>query len=227
MTIARWFTAFGALALTCASLGLAGCGLVAGPVDAGRIGRAESEAMPLEQQFDLMRQRYERMQELLADTQVAVAPAEREWIWISPGLFPDAGTFAPRALGGATAKNSYYLELVRATHEPGASGRAVDLKPGERFFAANEWPYASSGAGSSAAVARATTPDDYLVEYEVQPNGQVNVAVYGGPFWGDTDGLFRAAYGRMPDSSLSPGSSRPGEYAPYPKWDDAYVDPGF
>lgn len=210
----------GLAAALAAVLVLSGCSMKGSSMDAAQKTQSEAEQLTLEQQFGLLGDRYERMQDLLLDTQLRIADADTSWVWISSGVAPSQGNVAPTALAGGNANNSYFLDARRAIRLPGASGVRSDLDPVIDFFSERGWEAEVEEDPGNAWNVRARTDDGYLVRYSVQQNGQYNLAIFSGTFWGDTQGLLGAAIERVPKDQLATEESLPGEFAQFPKWSD-------
>lgn len=220
MKLRRLIMVIGALTATVGlAVGLTACNAKGTEMDAGQMTQSEVENLSLEAQFDVMGQRYATMQELLRDAQLRVADADTVWAWISAGIAPSQGNYAPTTLDGATADNSYFLDMRRAVRLPGASGARAELDPMLELFEENGWGHEIEATGDGWN-ARAITDEGYLMRYTVQENGQYNLALFGGPYWGDTRGLLHAVVERIPEEHRAPEESLPGTFTPFPNWGD-------
>jgi hypothetical protein len=69
----------------------------------------------------------------------------------------------------------------------------------------------------------ATTGEGWQIQYTAQENGDNPITVYSEPFWtNDGNALSDAIYGRS--TVTFPDRSLPGEYPPFPSWDDPVVN---
>lgn len=200
--------------------GLTACGMKGSEMDAAGMTRSDVERLSLESQFGLMSARYQRMQDLLEQAQLRVADVDTTWVWISSGIAPAQGTYAPTPLDGATSENSYFMQAIRAVRLPGSTGARQDLDPLLEYFDEQGWAVAISGDSERGWTAKTVTADGYRMSYQVQPNGQYNLDVVSDGFWGDRSGLLEAVVNRVPTSILGTEESLPGEYEPFPEWSD-------
>jgi hypothetical protein len=204
----------------------AGCaGLQKGtPVDAlDTSGTTLDQAMSLtlEEQFDLFGQRYDHMQELIRDAQLAVS--DEPWYWNGVGILPLGGAMASTVLPGVTNENSYYLNDGRILDVPGLTGDPADLEPMRKYFVAKGWKHGDVTFSSEHSV-QAETGDGWVIKYAVQDTGQYYIDVRSGVFWGRGTDLLHAIAQRT-TKDLDQQQSLPGVYAPYPKWSDPIVNP--
>jgi len=199
-------------------VGASACTTKGPEMDAAGMTQTQVEQQPLEEQFNTMAERYERMQELLKEAQLEVTDANTPWIWISSGIAPSQGIYAPTPLEGATAENSYFMQAVRAIHLPGATGEQADLDPVIAFFEKQGGEVEVSGDAERGWTAKTVTSDGYRMSYQVQPNGQYNLDVVSDAFWGDTRGLLHAIADRIPDAESGRGESLPGDFDVFPDW---------
>lgn len=211
--------AVAAVAITTGILvGAASCTTKGFEMDAAGMTQSEVMQQPLEQQFNAMAKRYARMQELLEEAQLQVTDANTPWIWISSGIAPDGGDFAPTALAGATGENSYFMQAIRAIRLPGATGAQEDLDPMVAFFEKLGGEVETSGDTEHGWTAKTVTSDGYRMSYQVQPNGQYNLDVVSNAFWGDTRGLLHAIVDRIPEEDSGREASLPGVFDVFPDW---------
>lgn len=199
-------------------VGLSACSMKGSEMDASGMTRSEVERLSLESQFGLMSARYQRMQDLLKQAQLRVADADTTWVWISSGIAPTQGAYAPTPLEGATSENSYFMQSIRAVRLPGSTGAREDLDPLLKFFKEQGWAVGISGDSERGWTAKTVTADGYRMSYQVQPNGQYNLDVVSDGFWGDRSGLLKAIVSRVPETNLGTEESLPGEYEPFPEW---------
>lgn len=198
--------------------GLSACSMKGSEMDAAGMTRSEVERLSLESQFGLMSARYQRMQDLLEQAQLRVADVDTTWVWISSGIAPTQGSYAPTSLEGATSENSYFMQAIRAVRLPGSTGAREDLDPLLKLFNEQGWTVRISGDSDRGWTAKAVTADGYRMSYQVQPHGQYNLDVVSGGFWGDRSGLLEAIVNRVPEANLGTQESLPGEYEPFPHW---------
>ncbi|WP_454110054.1 hypothetical protein [Leifsonia shinshuensis] len=189
--------------------------------------RTEVDRLTPEQRFDLMRERYERMQVLMTEAQEQVSTGT--WRWLSGGAGgPEAGPTALDPLRGANGQTSYYLAITRGIAPPGAVGDRADAEPVVAYFESKGWRSGlievpdELGIGDHTWKARAVTEDGYYVTYEVQSNGYYNMEVLSGVFWCDRAELSDDVDYRIPKDGFFPPNeeSVPGVYIPFPKWSD-------
>ena len=199
-------------------VGLSACSMKGFEMDAAGMTQSEVERLSLESQFGLMSARYQRMQDLLEQAQLRVADVDTTWVWISSGIAPTQGTYAPTPLEGATSGNSYFLHAIRAVRLPDSSGAREDLDPLLKLFEEQGWVVDISGDSERGWTARTVTADGYRMSYQVQPNGQYNLDVVSDGFWGDRRGLLEAVVSRVPEANLGAEESLPGEYDSFPEW---------
>lgn len=189
--------------------------------DSDGVTRVEAELMSLREQFDLFGERYARLEELLGEAQVQVS--SEEWIWLVKGIGAQNGMFAPTgALPGAEGENSYVIGATRAIHLPGAVGAREDAEPMLAYFESKGWATSTHDRGTGGFAVRALTEDGYQLEYQVQSNGQYNMTVYGGPFWGDENRLSVNVLRRIPARQFDVTATVPGVMIPFPKWSDPW-----
>ncbi|QYH36038.1 hypothetical protein [Salinibacterium sp. M195] len=190
-----------------------------GAEDAAGLTQAEVGKLSVKEQFELVEQRTEHLQELLTETQEQVSTDQ--WTWVVKGAIPKSGNGAPGSVSGSTRENSYYLEAVRAVYQEGASGAQEDIEPMLSYFESKGWE-ASVGEHTEghAYLVRAETGDGYRLNYRVQPDGSYSVSVISEMFWGDYTALLAAVADRIPDEAADVDESLPGVYIPFPQWDD-------
>jgi hypothetical protein len=192
--------------------------------------RFEVERQSAKQQFDLMGERYERMQELMTEAQEQIHAGT--WSWLSGGVGgPVGGPTGSDPLPGATSRTSYYLELVRGIHPPDARGDRADAEPVVAYFESKGWKSRlievpdELDIGDHRWKAQALTDDGYHLRYKVQENGYYNFEVVSGVFWCDRAQLSDDVAYRIPRGESFPPNeeSLPGVYIPFPKWSDPYL----
>lgn len=186
-------------------------------VDAGGLTRDEAGALSLEEQFDLVRERDTRMQELLTDAQLVMS--DGVWGWGQKGPGPITGPNA-WALPGMTLENSYFMQMWRWTRPDGAAGAKQDLDPMLAYFEAQGWKTSVRESSGPNYEALADTGEGYLVSWTVKPNGIYNMEVMSQSYWGDSRGLLRETIGRIPPEEFAIEESVPGVYIPFPDWSD-------
>lgn len=180
--------------------------------------KAQAESLSIEQQYRLMRQRYELMHDQFADAQRVIS--HEPWIWVSYGISPDAGTHGPLKLIGAESDNSYHLQISASTHTAEGHGDRSDLDPMLGHFASQRWhaEVKQWGSGEQWWVAEAVTSEGNLFIYTVQENGFYNLSLYSATAWGDRKGLVEAIQQRRPADWKGPETSVPGEHVTFPEW---------
>ncbi|MGJ4845938.1 hypothetical protein [Leifsonia sp. Le1] len=195
--------------------------------DAGGMTRGEVERRTPEQRFELYRERYERMKELMTEAQEQVST--QPWRWLIGGVGgPTSGPTASDPLPGATARNAYYIRMTRAIFLAGAVGDRADAEPVYDYFQSKGWAAEllwiedDLGTGPDRHRVRADTEDGYRLTYEVRGNGHYNFKVVSNMFWGDQDELSSSIDYRIPKGQFFPPdeTSVPGVYIPFPKWSD-------
>lgn len=191
-----------------------------GHTDAAEHTLAEVEKLSLQEQFALFGERYERSSELLTDAQRQVS--DDSWYWLVNGVLPSPGITSYDALQGAKRENSYYISASRSISLPGATGDKADLEPLLSYYASEGWEAEILDHNDGTFVARAFTDDHFRIDYQVQANGQYNLTVSSGTFWGDYPALLSAISERIPDTDLLEASP-PGTLTPFPTWDSPIV----
>ncbi|WP_010156116.1 hypothetical protein [Leucobacter chromiiresistens] len=182
-------------------------------------------SLSLREQFELVRERDARMQELMTDAQVQVS--SDVWGWGQKGGAPIADVNV-WSVPGMTSDNSYYLNMGRWIRPEGATGAKADLDPMIAYFEQQGWEVEVTtleleGVFGPDHLVRADTGDGYLVSWKVQANGYYNMDVTSKTFWGESDALLDEVSGRTPDEALDIEESVPGVYVPFPEWDDPIV----
>ena len=205
-------------------LAVAGCASGAGavlgdePQDTAGLTQAEAAGLSLEEEFGLASERYVEMQGVLEEAQLQIS--DGAWFWNGGDVLPvAAGADAfGEPLPGADVDNSYFFTAGRILEPEGAEGERADLDPMIAYFDEKGWESGSREIGRNFE-ARADSGDGWWVTYTVRPNGQYSLAVYSKPFWtNDSRALFSAIADR--DPADFPQESVPGEYSPFPSWDD-------
>lgn len=206
-------------------LASSGCSFSAGARDAGGLTARDAAAMSTREHFELFRERYERVHELLAETQRLVS--DGDWGWGGEAFGPSAGTFSDRPLPGATVnpENSYFLDTLRAIRVGEGTWKRSDADPVLGLFEERGWNPAVFEKAPGSFRIRARTEDGYALEYTVQPNGQINVAVTSGAFWGPRQDLLFAVVERIPFETIL-RESPPGVYVKFPEWEDPVLRVG-
>ena len=216
----------GPLVATAVILLLNGCAAAAtAAVDAGGLTREEALGRPLREQFELVRQRDERMREILLDVQLALAAADIEWEWAQKGVGPIGGGNA-YALAGMTGENSYFLLMQRmlpgeVAAEAGSDGR--DLGPVGDLAVTEGWHSVTEGDDPARLTLRVDTGEGFHLRCETYPDGGLIVEIMSETYWGDASQLLREIVGRLPDGELAIEHSRPGGYMRFPDWEDPIV----
>ena len=197
--------------------------------DGAGLTQAEA-AVSLREQFEWVRERDARMQELLTEAQLEISSGVWGWGQKGGAPIPDVNAWL---VAGMTSDNSYYLDMVRWIRPEGATGAKADLDPMIAYFEKQGWEMEVAkleleGVFGPDHLVRADTGDGYLVSWEVQANGFCNMEVVSKTFWGDSSALLEEVSGRTPDEALDIEESVPGVYIPFPDWDDplAYL-PGW
>ena len=203
-----------------------GCGLLGvfgGSVeDAGGLTRFEVRKLSLEEEYQLLSERYTLMENKLEEAQLVIH--DGIWEWGGGDTLPLMGIHGPTGIQGGTSENCYYIEATRRIFPEGAVGAVEDLDPMIEYAKSKEWEYAFQDMSSGTRL-RIATDDRWLFMYEVQKNGQYNLSIYSDVYWtNDTYDLLMAVGERMtPDyedgTQYFPNESLPGEYVPFPKWD--------
>lgn len=185
-------------------------------VDGGGLSQSAAAGLSVEQQFDLVRERDARMQELLTGAQLQISSGV--WGWGQKGGAPITGPNA-WSLPGMTTDNSYYLDMWRWIRPEGAAGAKVDLEPMIEYFESQGWEFeVTENRGDYRA--RADTGDGYWVTWNVQENGMYNMGVMSRSYWGSGPELLSAIADRTPPEKLEIEESEPGVYIPFPDWND-------
>ena len=216
----------GPLAATIVVLLLNGCAAPAATaVDAGGLTREEALGRPLREQFELVRQRDERMREILREVQLALASDDVEWEWAQKGVGPIGGGNA-YALAGMTGENSYFLLMQRMLPGGGRAGprpSARDLGPLRELAEAEGWNSGTEGDDPTRLTLRVDTGEGFRLRCETYPDGGLVVEIMSETYWGDASELLREIVGRLPEEELAVEHSRAGEYMRFPGWEDPIV----
>ena len=186
--------------------------------DAAGMTQTEVAGLSLEEEFGLASERYVEMQGLLEEAQLQIS--DGSWIWIGGDVLPVMGgaNAYGQAPEGAAEENSYFFQTSRNVTLEGAEGERSDLDPMLEYFDEKGWESGTAEIGSEFE-ARADTGDGWWVTYTVRPNGQYTVAVYSEVFWTNDSSAVRFAIADR-DAPGFPDESVPGEYPPFPSWDD-------
>ena len=217
---------FAALAVTVVlALGVTGCTANGGEFmrgsgerDAG--GLTPAEVGGLEEQFDLVREREERMQELLTEAQLQIS--EGVWNWGQKGGGPITGPNV-WAVAGMNLDNSYYLNIMRWIAPEGATGDKRDLEPMAEYFATKGWETTLREVGSGDSELLADTGEGYVLGWRVKDNGTYNMEIMSKSYWGDARELLHAVGDRVPPETYEIEESVPGLYLPFPEWSDPEI----
>ncbi|QKS13400.1 hypothetical protein HUN58_01330 [Curtobacterium sp. Csp1] len=191
------------------------------PTDAAGLTQEDVATMSLHEEFEAYRQHYEHMQELLAGAQRSVNHGP--WDWIGGDRVPGIGGDGLEPLPGADTLNSYDLRTDRIWEPPGATGDARDLQPMVDYFDEQGWRHREGHPGRDHDT-WAKTDDGWQIEYVVQSNGRYSLTVYSELFWTNDDLALMEAVGGRSDGDY-PDESLPGEYPPFPDWDDPIINP--
>ena len=217
-------TAFLGMMLAIGATACAGSGegdvQMARTVDAGGLTQDEAGALSIEEQFDLVRERDARMQELLTEAQLVIS--DGVWGWGQKGGAPVLGPNA-WALPGMELENSYFLQMWRWTQPAGATGAKQDLDPMLDYFKAQGWETTVRESSGPNFEAVADTGEGFLVSWKVKANGLYNMEVMSQSYWGDSRTLLKEISSRVPESEYDKEESAPGEYLPFPDWSDPIV----
>ncbi|QYM75272.1 hypothetical protein [Leucobacter luti] len=206
-------------AVSCAPGGL-GSGGASRNADAGGLTQHEAGALSLKEQFDLVRERDARMQDLLTEAQLVIS--DGVWIWGQKGGAPVLGPNA-WALPGMELENSYFLQMWRGTRPAGATGAKQDLEPMLDYFKAQGWETTVRESSGPNFEAVADTGEGFFVSWKVKANGIYNMEVMSQSYWGDSRTLLKEISSRVPESEYDKEESAPGEYLPFPDWSDPIV----
>ncbi|GAA3331020.1 hypothetical protein GCM10017712_06580 [Curtobacterium citreum] len=206
-----------------ASLLLTGCTNRGGsmPIDAAGLTQDDVASMSLHEEFDAYRQRYHHMQGLLADVQRSVNAGP--WRWIGGDRVPGIGGDGLKPLPGADTLNSYDLRTDRNWSPPNATGDQQDLRPMLEYFDEQGWRHYEGHPGRDHDT-WAKTDDGWQIEYIVRPDGNYSLTVFSELFWTNDDLALMEAVGGRSDG-VYPDESLPGEYPPFPDWDDPIINP--
>ncbi|MCW2288829.1 hypothetical protein EDF60_0239 [Leucobacter luti] len=186
-------------------------------VDAGGLTQDEAGALSIEEQFDLVRERDARMQELLTEAQLVIS--DGVWIWGQKGAGPIAGPNA-WALPGMELENSYFLQMWRGTQPAGATGAKQDLDPMLDYFKEQGWETTVRESSGPNFEAVADTGEGFLVSWTVKANGLYNMEVMSQSYWGDSRTLLHEIVDRIPPEETAINESLPGVYIKFPDWSD-------
>jgi len=199
--------------------------------DAAGMTRGEVSRLSMEEQFDLLGERYARAQELMTAAQLQVS--DGVWKWYTAGLGTLSGPVGWDPLPGVTLENAYYLDMGRYFSPPGAVGAREDAEPMYAYFASQGWEAElrevpdSRGQDSVRFQVNAFTEDRFFLTYELYPDGHYNLLVRSSMYWtaGDQSDLDAEVMYRIPEGGVFPpgDESVPGVYTPFPKWSDPKV----
>lgn len=193
---------------------------------------------PLPEQYALVAQRYRELNETVAATQLEVHPGE----WIASGpvgylMAMRGNEFSGALEGEATERNSYYLKAFWRLEDV-ANAEAM-LDTAVHFWDEQGW--------ETSKIQSEIVPGEFDVS-GVAPNGTqlglsmmsggVELTAFSGVYWGDREALAAAIWNIMQNgrnegidwrperiNDEGQGLIRPGEYAPYPDWNDiAYAE---
>ncbi len=204
------------------TIGVSGCAGIGGrDVDAAGMTQEEVERLPLEQQFNLLGERYQAMQELMTHAQRVVSP--NVWTWTSHGFYPGSGDAQRWSMRGATSKNSYYLSMSRTIKLPGANGAVEDAELMAEYFEAQGWSTTLRQVEARRYRVEAMTDEGFWFEYKMRAHGQYSLGLHSKVFWCDRDALSSAVIDRIPEERFGVEESLPGEFIPFPKWSDPVV----
>jgi len=201
---------------------LTGCaaGGTAMPTDAAGLTQDDVAEMSLHQEFDAYRDHYQHMQQLLKEAQLPVHAGE--WLWGPGDDLPGIGGDGVAPLPGSDTENSYDMSSTRIWSPPGTIDQKRDLQPMIDYFTEQGWTIERRTITGDQEV-WATTGDGWQIQYTAQENGDNPITVYSEPFWtNDGNALSDAIYGRS--TVTFPDRSLPGEYPPFPSWDDPVVN---
>lgn len=189
-------------------------------VDGGGMTQAEAMGMSLQEQFELVRDRNGRMNELLTEAQLQMSAGS--WEWGTYGVMPvlDLNVWS---VPGMTSDNSYFLEMWACIQPEGGVGDRADLDPMIAYFESKGWPFEVRSHGEFNHEVIADTGEGYFVIWEVQQTGQYNMKVVSRSYWGGSRGLLHAIGDRIPRGSLRIGPSVPGVHPEFPSWDDPAI----
>ena len=191
------------------------------PEDAAGLTQAEVGKLTLHEEFDLYRERFNRMEQLLEGAQRAVH--DGEWEWNGADDIPQIGGDGVAPLPGADTDNSYSITAGRIWMPPGATGAERDLDPMIEYFEGQGWAIDQRAISHSYEV-WADTGDGWQINYALRTNGRYSLDVYSELFWTNDDDALSEAVGSRA-GGVHPPSSRPGEYPAPPTWDSPVISP--
>lgn len=237
----RWFLIAGAGVLAAVAFGscTAWVSRETAPVlDAGGASQEIAMQGTLPEQYALAAQRYRELNETVAATQREIHPGE----WIASGTTGNFMTLSGDAFssalnGEASAENSYYLEAFWRLE--GVTSPEGKLEAAQARWKAKGWETTRDESDIMPGSFRVTTmTDDGTWIALSMMDGGVNLTAFSGVYWGDREALAAAIWNIMQNgrnegtdwrpkrfNSEGQGLIRPGEYAPYPDWNDiAYAE---
>ena len=232
----NWY--IGAGVCLSSALIFAGCTAWAakGPVpalDAAGLTLEEGMTPALPEQFERVAERYRSLNDLVAETQRLVEPGE----WIDASSINPFMTLAGDEIGGglgakAKKENSYYLRRswdLQAVPNPGER-----IERAQKLWERNGWEPVRTDSeitpGNYRVTARAS--DGTWLALDLM-DGEISITAFSGVYWGDRKALSKAIWNvqqnernegiewwpeRVNEDGY--GLIRPGEYPPYPAWND-------
>lgn len=189
-------------------------------LDGGGMTQSKVMSLSLQEQFELVRERDTRMNELLAEAQLQISA--EPWNWGLYGVIPtlDINVWS---VPGMTSDNSYFLEMWVWIEPEGGVGDPADLEPMIAYFESKGWAHEVHSSSEFNHEVLADTGEGYFVNWKVQQSGQYNLGVTSRTYWGGSKELLHAIGNRVPRGGLRIGPSAPGVHPEFPTWDDPAI----
>ncbi|MHA3682927.1 hypothetical protein ACXR2W_01535 [Leucobacter sp. HY1908] len=202
-------------------------------LDAAGLTFEEAVEPSLPEQFANVAERYRALNDLVADTQKQLEPGE----WIDASTTNPFMTLAGDEIGGnlgAKAKkdNSYYIRRSWDLAPVLDSDARIDRA--RAFWESNGWSSARTDSEITPGNYRVTTttPDGTWLALDLM-DGEITLTAFSGVYWGDREALSNAIWNIQqnernegiewwPERVNEDGNGliRPGEYPPYPAWNE-------
>jgi hypothetical protein len=194
------------------------CTMQGGTMDADGVTLSQSDRATPQQQYERLRERYERKQSSFAEAQQRVSTDE--WFWYEYGISPSSGAMAPRALALSGDARSYYLQISASAQLAQSQAGLTQLEPIIEFFEEQGWSHEMQERGEYQTwwTMHALTDDGDLFSARAEPDGRLILSLFHGNYWGNASDLIRAVADRLPAHWGPPTHSVPGDFVHMPPW---------